>query len=52
MIPPPMMTRPPMIPPPMLATQPPLEKPPTTKVYVGNISERAPDTLIKQMLQV
>lgn len=28
------------------------EKPPVTTVFVGNISERAPDMMIKQMLQV
>lgn len=27
------------------------EKPPVTTVFLGNISERAPDTMIKQMLQ-
>ena len=28
------------------------EKPPVTTVFVGNISDRAPDSMIKQMLQV
>lgn len=28
------------------------EKPPVTTVFVGNISERAPDAMIRQMLQV
>ncbi len=59
MIPPPqmaMMPRPPMPMPPQM-TNPALkipigEKPPTTTVFVGNIAERAPDTLIRQMLQV
>lgn len=28
------------------------EKPPETTVFVGNISDRAPDAMIRQMLQV
>ena len=28
------------------------EKPPVTTVFVGNISDRAPDSMIRQMLQV
>lgn len=27
------------------------EKPPVTTVFVGNISDRAPDTMVRQMLQ-
>jgi hypothetical protein len=30
----------------------PVEIAPVTKVFVGNISERAPDPMIRQMLQV
>ena len=30
----------------------PNEMAPVTKVFVGNISERAPDPMIRQMLQV
>ena len=28
------------------------EKPPVTTIFVGNISERAPDSMIRTMLQV
>jgi hypothetical protein len=61
MIPPPqmaMMQRPPMQMQPQIGSpaikmqQPVGEKHPTTTVFVGNIAERAPDTLIRQMLQV
>lgn len=34
-----------------IPNKPPGEKPPVTKVFVGNISERAPDPMMRQMLQ-
>ena len=44
----------PSIPPPnfSMMNKPPGEKAPVTKVFVGNISERAPDPMMRQMLQV